>query len=271
MDIDYSPSLVRFERVAAAVKRDPSFKKKLKEDLLYERSILRRAGRQLQYRVKRAGEHGLSAAAIGSAPSYMYGGNTDPKVMAKHMAKHGASAGAIAGTGSLAAGLGYDVGSSVARKLRGRKIGEGPPSLVGYMTGGAAAGLSTAQVQKQLRKHGMPYGHYHVDPKTAAAAGALLSIPAWGYRYVQYRGRMGKLRKRKLKESIISLQEKGNTDRHGNYYVNLMPEQRKRFSGVSVKKDGTGYFVTTHRARSKSYPSVDKIPDSKIQSIERTG
>lgn len=44
-----------------------------------------------------------------------------------------------------------------------------------------------------------------------------------------------------------------------------------RFKGVSVKQDKDGYFCYTHRCRSKSYPTPEKIPDSKIKFIESTG
>ena len=41
--------------------------------------------------------------------------------------------------------------------------------------------------------------------------------------------------------------------------------------GVSLGKDKDGYFVYTHRARSKSYKTPNLIPDSKIKFIETTG
>lgn len=44
-----------------------------------------------------------------------------------------------------------------------------------------------------------------------------------------------------------------------------------RFRGVGVGKDDDGYFVHTHRARSKSYPSKQDIPDSVIKRIASTG
>lgn len=44
-----------------------------------------------------------------------------------------------------------------------------------------------------------------------------------------------------------------------------------RFNGVSIGRDKNGYFVFTHRARSKSYDSVGKIPNSVIKYIESTG
>lgn len=48
-------------------------------------------------------------------------------------------------------------------------------------------------------------------------------------------------------------------------------DPRLQDAGVSVKKDDDGYYVTTHRLRSKSYESVGKIPDSEIERIEATG
>lgn len=49
------------------------------------------------------------------------------------------------------------------------------------------------------------------------------------------------------------------------------PELRRKLDGVSLGKDKNGYFVYTHRARSKSYAEPDKIPQSKIIFIRSTG
>lgn len=39
----------------------------------------------------------------------------------------------------------------------------------------------------------------------------------------------------------------------------------------SFAKDKDGYYCYTHRARSKSYPSIAKIPKSKVEFIGSTG
>ena len=49
------------------------------------------------------------------------------------------------------------------------------------------------------------------------------------------------------------------------------PKLRKKLDEVSLGKDKDGYFVYTHRARSPSYPSPDKIPLAKIKFISSTG
>lgn len=41
--------------------------------------------------------------------------------------------------------------------------------------------------------------------------------------------------------------------------------------GVSVGQDTNGYFVYTHRARSKSYASQEKIPVKDLKFIDSTG
>lgn len=52
---------------------------------------------------------------------------------------------------------------------------------------------------------------------------------------------------------------------------------RKRFGkspiecGVGMKRDEKGVYVHTHRARSKSYPTADKIPKKIVDFIESTG
>ena len=45
----------------------------------------------------------------------------------------------------------------------------------------------------------------------------------------------------------------------------------KSFDGVDMGANKNGFFVCTHRARSKSYESPEKIPDSKIAFIKSTG
>lgn len=41
--------------------------------------------------------------------------------------------------------------------------------------------------------------------------------------------------------------------------------------GVSIKQDKDGYYACTHRARSKSYPTPEDIPVSKLKFIDSTG
>lgn len=47
--------------------------------------------------------------------------------------------------------------------------------------------------------------------------------------------------------------------------------QKSRFDGVSLGRDKNGVFCYTHRARSKSYKSVESIPQKEIKWIESTG
>lgn len=54
-------------------------------------------------------------------------------------------------------------------------------------------------------------------------------------------------------------------------YVELTEEQKSRFAGTTVRQDDKGYYCHTHRARSKSYASIDEIPDDEIGFIESTG
>ena len=54
-------------------------------------------------------------------------------------------------------------------------------------------------------------------------------------------------------------------------YVSLNEAQKAKFDGTTVGKDKDGYFCFTHRCRSISYPTVDKIPKGRIKFIESTG
>jgi len=49
------------------------------------------------------------------------------------------------------------------------------------------------------------------------------------------------------------------------------PALKSVMDGVSLGKDSKGFFVYTHRARSKSYETAEKIPKSVIAQIESTG
>lgn len=44
-----------------------------------------------------------------------------------------------------------------------------------------------------------------------------------------------------------------------------------RLDGVGLSKDKDGWYIKTHRARSKSYKDVDSIPDSVVEFIKSTG
>lgn len=44
-----------------------------------------------------------------------------------------------------------------------------------------------------------------------------------------------------------------------------------KWNGVSLGKDKDGYFCYTHRSRSKSYPTPEDIPKSKVDFVESTG
>ena len=49
------------------------------------------------------------------------------------------------------------------------------------------------------------------------------------------------------------------------------PRHSGAFRGTSIGLDKDGYFVTTHRARSKSYPSLGAIPQKDRKFVASTG
>lgn len=49
------------------------------------------------------------------------------------------------------------------------------------------------------------------------------------------------------------------------------PEMKEKLQGVSLGKDDDGYYVFTHRARSKSRKTPQEIPQKDIDFIESTG
>lgn len=79
---------------------------------------------------------------------------------------------------------------------------------------------------------------------------------------------LGKLPKTELDKLINLLESKSNKKSESI----IKPEGlKKKMEGVSLGEDEKGFYVYTHRARSKSYESPEKIPNSKIKYIETTG
>jgi hypothetical protein len=74
-----------------------------------------------------------------------------------------------------------------------------------------------------------------------------------------------------IKEKIIPLIIKDGI--HGTRYINGRVTRLKYpiSLGCSLGADKNGFFVFTHRARSKSYPEIDKIPQKDIKFIKSTG
>lgn len=58
---------------------------------------------------------------------------------------------------------------------------------------------------------------------------------------------------------------------HGLSKPNVLREKSNKSNGVSMGADKKGFYVYTHRARSKSKPTPDKITVTEIEFIESTG
>lgn len=78
---------------------------------------------------------------------------------------------------------------------------------------------------------------------------------------------------KEMKEEILKYLAGGSTYHGGGSVRGLsIPKvEGKSFNGVSMGADKDGFFVYTHRARSKSHVSPDKIPVKEIKFIETTG
>jgi hypothetical protein len=76
-----------------------------------------------------------------------------------------------------------------------------------------------------------------------------------------------------MKAEIVKYLGGGSTYHEGGQIHGLrIPKiDGKSFDGVSMGADKDGFFVYTHRARSKSHKSPDKISAKEIKFIESTG
>jgi len=74
----------------------------------------------------------------------------------------------------------------------------------------------------------------------------------------------------KINKRLI-LEAKAGPIYESEYYDNSIPcKGIKKKMGFTCKKDKQGFYISTHRARSKSYKSLDKIPLKDINFIDST-
>jgi hypothetical protein len=78
---------------------------------------------------------------------------------------------------------------------------------------------------------------------------------------------------KEMKEEILKYVSSGSKYHGGGVITGLViPKiEGKSFKGVSMGGDKDGFFVYTHRARSKSHPTPEKITKKEINFIESTG
>lgn len=78
-----------------------------------------------------------------------------------------------------------------------------------------------------------------------------------------------------LKEKILPLVTSSSRYDNGRVYGLRKPtgmgKISPKLSGVSLGADADGFFVYTHRCRSKSYKDTLKIPKKVIDFVETTG
>lgn len=90
---------------------------------------------------------------------------------------------------------------------------------------------------------------------------------------VDVKGKVERSKKipKELKEEILPLIN--STTRYNNgIVVNLTkPHGKQSIKGCGLGADKNGFFVMTHRARSKSYKNINDIPQKEINFIESTG
>lgn len=81
---------------------------------------------------------------------------------------------------------------------------------------------------------------------------------------------------KEMKEEILKYVTGGSTYHeggrvHGLSKPNVLREKTPKSDGVSMGADKKGFYVYTHRARSKSKPTPDKITVTEINFIDSTG
>ncbi len=148
------------------------------------------------------------------------------------------------------------------------------------------AGIAAELVGAFLDKNNLPdpEGHWERElempeeneydfPSEKIVSESLNENQEWAesYKDIEKKIQNSKKLPREMKEEIIKRiikSEYGTRYSKKGVVTNLKGSPGK---GCSLGADKDGWFVFTHRARSKSKPSIDKIPKKDIKFIESTG
>jgi len=78
---------------------------------------------------------------------------------------------------------------------------------------------------------------------------------------------------KEMKDEILKYVSGGSTYHEGGRVHGLAKPKikGKQFKGCGLGADKNGFYVYTHRAASKRYKTIDKIPQKDIDFIESTG
>ena len=79
-----------------------------------------------------------------------------------------------------------------------------------------------------------------------------------------------------MKSQILKYLTSGSSYREGGHLSglskpNTLSEKSSKADGVSMGADKNGFYVYTHRARSKSHPTPEQITIKEIEFTESTG
>jgi len=98
-------------------------------------------------------------------------------------------------------------------------------------------------------------------------------IIGYDEKYKDVKGKVERSKKisKELKDDICSLIIDGDSYYNEGRVYYLKGSCSSKVKGNGIGADSNGYFVFTHRARSKSYDSIDSIPQKDIDFIESTG
>lgn len=213
----------------------------------------------------------------------------DPKVLglAKLALEHEDELGILGRLGLIAGttGIGAGAGHLIDRKMGSTPIGLALGGLAGLTMGAAALGnmptpdqlassaiatMTLVQQLQELRKSYSPEVARKVEesktvsPDTTARKGTFTSKE--NYNMTKSAAEYIDLRFCKVAGLDTDVVET-KPDK-----APASPKTREFYlSQVSTKEDKNGWYAYTHRARSKSYPSVDNIPISVLKFIESTG
>jgi hypothetical protein len=187
------------------------------------------------------------------------------------------------GLGELRGSISHTLGTSPTGGHVGRVLGEGPQHPMGRVVAqGGVAGVPDDQaigdrtyeglVAPSVRSNGAALDVVQRQATVSIREGSSRPRPAG---VGTTRG--VDLRQVPLHDRLSSLEP--GADHVGYFisranddaYVTLTEEQKARFAGTTVRQDDDGFYCHTHRARGKSYPSIDEIPDGEIGFIESTG
>jgi hypothetical protein len=130
---------------------------------------------------------------------------------------------------------------------------------------------SVASAQRALAKNGVQFDTAGYVPDASEMPNREMTADDIIDLYNQAKRETDPAKKDALMQQVRSMSQQMESKLTESDAIKKPDDLKAKLEGVSLGQDKKGYYVFTHRARSKSYKTPHDIPQSAIDFIESTG